>query len=277
AANRVAKKEPRHGGVFDMGDPAGWDGTLAGIDAGDIWGVGPRWAERLAASGIRTASQLRRAGHQAIRRRFGVVLARTVLELDGHRALDLETEPAPRQQIVVSRSFGRPAAAASELREAVTYYATRAAEKLRRQGQSCRSLRVFAHTNGFRPDEPQCHISANVAFAAATQDTRDIAGGAAAAIAARFRGGYRYHKAGVMLLDLAPAGRQSELPLAPASCGDEDRSRRLMAAVDGANRRMGSGTVRLAGQGARQSWGVRAQHRSPRYTTRWSDLPEALA
>ncbi|HEY0665865.1 MAG TPA: DUF4113 domain-containing protein [Gallionella sp.] len=38
------------------------------------------------------------------------------------------------------------------------------------------------------------------------------------------------------------------------------------------NRRMGSGTVQLAGEGISKSWGMRRGNRSGRYTTEWDEL-----
>ena len=50
-------------------------------------------------------------------------------------------------------------------------------------------------------------------------------------------------------------------------------SEALMRAMDEVNAKYGRHTVFPAAMGIRRSWRQRAEHRSPRYTTRLSDLP----
>ena len=51
------------------------------------------------------------------------------------------------------------------------------------------------------------------------------------------------------------------------------RSAELIAALDAVNDRFGKKTMVLASEGMDRPWALRADHRSPRYTTRISDLP----
>jgi DNA polymerase V len=81
-------------------------------------------------------------------------------------------------------------------------------------------------------------------------------------------GSYGFTKAGVMLDDLLP------LEDRPRTLFDAPRgSPELMTALDAVNARFGKKTVVLASEGMLRSWQLRADHRSPRYTTRISDLP----
>lgn len=272
-ANHLAKRDPRHAGVCLQDNPEAWDEALSRLEVGEVWGVGRRLSERLKTLGIHTALDLRYASLEIIRQRFGVVLARTVLELGGTVALDLETEPEPRQQIICSRAFGRPVEVLPELKEAVVAYATRAAEKLRAQGLVCQAMQVFAHTNGFRTSDAQCHVSAQIAFPAATQDTRALAMAAARGMERCFRPGFRYHKAGVMLMDLAPAAMQRGLGFDSIQQGQKSAS--LMATLDQINAQMGRGRLAMAGQGMKPAWRTRARRMSSHYTTDWSQLPLA--
>jgi DNA polymerase V len=55
---------------------------------------------------------------------------------------------------------------------------------------------------------------------------------------------------------------------------------RLMATLDRLNDRFGRGTVQLASAGVggdARCWTMKQQWRTPRYTTRWDDLPVAHA
>jgi len=51
------------------------------------------------------------------------------------------------------------------------------------------------------------------------------------------------------------------------------KSMALMTALDQVNDRFGKKTMVLASEGVERSWKLRSDHRSPRYTTRLSDLP----
>jgi DNA polymerase V len=46
-----------------------------------------------------------------------------------------------------------------------------------------------------------------------------------------------------------------------------------MMALDQINKRFGKKAMLLASEGMKRPWQLRAGHRSPRYTTRLSDLP----
>jgi hypothetical protein len=85
-----------------------------------------------------------------IQRQFNVVLAKTVLELNGIPCLALEEAPPPRQQIITSRSFGRPERTFQMLSEAVASHTARAAAKLRQEGLQAGLIQVFAGTNPFK-------------------------------------------------------------------------------------------------------------------------------
>lgn len=209
-------------------------------------------------------------------RAFNVVLERTVRELDGQPCIPLELHPPARQQIVVSRSFGSLVSDPNALREAVVTHAQRAAEKLRHQHLAASVLHVFAHTNPFRAQDPQYHGASTVTLPHPTQDARVIARHAVTGLRRLYRTGYRYQKAGVMLLELtSPTAAQGDLFQETLAQQDSDRSLRLMAVLDGINRQIGRGTLFLASQGGKhkaQPWHLRRDMRSPRYTTDWGDL-----
>ncbi len=79
---------------------------------------------------------------------------------------------------------------------------------------------------------------------------------------------YAFTKAGVMLDDLLPFEDR------PRTLFDVPRgSPALMSALDKVNARFGKKTLVLASEGMSRSWQLRSEYRSPRYTTRISDLP----
>jgi DNA polymerase V len=275
-ANRAAKKIPAYEGVclLEANGPA-TRSLLGQLPVTELWGIARRTGERLALMGIDTAWQLREADPKRIRRAFSVMMERIVWELRGRQAIELDDMTAPKKQIMVSRSFGRQTRDLGEVREAIRQHAARAGEKLRRQGSVTSAVMVFVTTNRFQLDQPQYRNSVVVPLIRPTDDTRDIAHAAGRGLEAIFAKGYRYQKAGVMLLDFsADANRQLSLSLddTPQSDAERKRSQRLMATVDKLNRELGRDTVRLGLPRQGNAWALRCERRTPRYTTRWDEL-----
>jgi DNA polymerase V len=267
-ANHIAKTRPAFSGVCDLRE-ADAQAHLGEISVGEVWGVGGAYVERLAEIGVRTVAELAALDPAIARELLTVVGQRTVLELRGIPCIPLELEPPPKKVTAVTRSFGRAVTTLAEMREAVSFYATRAAEKLRRAGQATGHLSVFMHTNRFN-DDPRRSASAAVIFPEATNDTCELVTGALRIAEAIWRDGFRYSKAGVITTDLVPSGAgQASLFV------DARRDPRLMLAMDKINAKMGRGTVFPAATGTHRKWFLKAEHHSPRYTTRWSDVPRA--
>ncbi len=85
-----------------------------------------------------------------------------------------------------------------------------------------------------------------------------------------------YHKAGIMLLDLIPL-RGQQPSLFTAAGAENGRPQALMRALDEINARYGRRTVQFAAEGITRFWQMRRDRLSPRYTTRWDELPAVLA
>ena len=81
-----------------------------------------------------------------------------------------------------------------------------------------------------------------------------------AGLAAIWRNGYRYKKAGVLLLDLHPAASVQD-----GLFDKKDDARRvtLMRTIDRLNLRFGRDTVGFAAAGRRQPWTLRREFLSP--------------
>lgn len=268
-ANRLAKKGD---GVRLLEDEDDIDRVLQGTEPGDVWGIGRRSARFLAACGVRTALDLKRRPDDWVRRQLTVTGLRTVLELRQVPCIALEDAPPPARSLVCSRSFGTRVESLESLEEAVSAYVQRVAEKLRRKGLVAGAVQVFLETNRFQPG-PQYSASRGRALPAPTADTLVLHGPALQILREIHKPGYRYQKAGVILLDLAPAGQRQLSFLEPSG---EEKTRRdaLMRVMDRVNTMHGRGTLTLAASGlGRKEWHMRQERRSPRYTTSWAELP----
>jgi DNA polymerase V len=171
----------------------------------------------------------------------------------------------------------------ADLNQAVTEFASRAAEKVRKQHSVASQVMVFIRTSPFRKDA-QYSRSMVVPLIRPSADSGIIIGAALLGLKTIYRSGFKLAKAGVMLLDLqSDKVIQGELDL--AGCSDEYSTRtsdkgQLMSAMDGLNQRYGRGTLKMASSGLagdKRIWSMKQQRRTPGYTTCVADMPVARA
>jgi len=290
-ANHIAKTAERKPGVYPDHlaqvcnlaalTPTELQHVFEATEVGDVWGIGRRISKQLTDGGIKTVQDLVRMDPATIRRGWSVVLEKTVRELQGMQCIGLDDAPSPKKEIACTRSFGHPVIEVSGLTEAVTEFASRAAEKVRKQHSLACDVMVFIRTSPFRKDA-QYSRSIVVPLRRPSADTGAIVQAAVLGLQAIYRPGYKYAKAGVMLLDLQPDSVvQGELDLGDGDCADElvDKTR-LMTALDTINHRFGKGTMKMASaglDGERRVWSMKQERRTPGYTTCWDDMPVARA
>ncbi len=269
-ANKMAKASSDDDGVFIITAENGKD-VLQKMPVGDVWGIGRRWSKMLNSRGIETALDLRDAQDGWIRQHMGVVGLRTVYELRGTSCHDLEKTAPDKQTTCCSRTFARASSDKHQVQNAVLSYAERAGEKIRRAGQVCRVVQVFIRTDRHDENTQPFSASSLEALMTPSNDSRVIVAAALRVFQHIWRAGIPYRKAGVLLLDLSPAK-----DVMPSLFDDRlSGSDPLMKAVDKMNDRFGRGAVGLGLSAKNAKWRMRQQNLSPRYTTRWQDIPRA--
>ena len=271
-ANFAAKKWPHTKGVLDLSDPIRREKLMKLVPAGEVWGIGSKTTAKLNKLGIITVWDLACQSSQRIHQQFNVVVARTVMELNGTACMELEDITPNKQQIVCSRSFSRRLTTYDELSQALSEFCSRAAEKLRRQHSVTGCVSVFIRTSPFNPQEPHYERSATLKLTAATQDTRTLITAANRLLAEIFRKGYDYQKCGVQLSHIQPAITLSQTELfdfIDDSLPTENRP--LMATLDQINRRFPK-KLSIAATGTDKSWKPKTERISQRYTTDWNEL-----
>lgn len=275
--NHIAKSRAQYDGVFDITKLSAPEQSalLKDIPVEEVWGIGRKLSERLNSIGVYSVKDLRDADPDDMQSRFGVVVKRTVLELRGVSCLSLDEVVEPRKQIICSRSFGSHVRSLSALQEAVATFAGRAAEKLRRDGSLVFVVQVFIRTNTFSKSQPQYSRQGSVRLTSPSDDTMQITGAAMSILREIFKPDYAYQKAGVILMDLVTAEAQQLQLFVPTE--KSSKSKKLMELLDATNASMGHKTLYLAAQGQHESWKVKAEHRTPAYTTCWNSLPIAKA
>jgi DNA polymerase V len=280
--NGKARKQAGWGqGTYVCPEEPKREELLRRVPVGDIWGIGSAYEEKLHQKGVASAAGFRALPDPWIRSEMTAQGLRTAWELRGRSCLDLELvrhEGSPaRKTLVRSRSFGERVESKANLREALAKHAQRAAEKLREENLVAKGIKVFITTKRFG-DPP--HYSNGVGGSL----PEHTACGAPFVKASRhllepiYRHGPGYKKAGVCLYDIRPKRPHQESLFGQGRREDED----LMEAVGRINREHGKGAIGLAAAGLPggkgnlgREWTMKQQKRSPRYTTRWDELPVA--
>mgnify|MGYP000042889263 FL=1 len=270
-ANHIAKKHPRSRGVFNYNDLTDEQQMrlLGQIDVGEVWGVGRKLTKRLAEHCINTVQDLRTAHAPTLRAEFGVVMEKTQRELQGVACIELEDHVPDKQQMICSRSFGKPVTELAVLQDALSVFAATACEKLRAQNGHATLVQVFMLTNRFRQDLPQYNPSMAVPLPMPTNDSLVVNRWVQHMAELLWRDGYKYKKAGIVLSDITPVSVVQADLLEPVSTSDT----KLMLAIDGLNARFGRGTVKVSTGGMSDGWAMRQERKSPNYTTEWDSVP----
>lgn len=275
-ANHCAKKGlSGSDGVCDFGqlNSQRRSELFSSIPVGEVWGVGRKITEGLAKLNIKTVEDLRRASPEYLRQQFSIVLVKTVNELNGIPCIELEEAGTPRQQIMVSRSFGSSVSALDGLSESVAHYTTRAAEKLRRDGSIAASICVFIRTNPFREKDEQYSRSIVVPLLQSTDDTTKLVKSALIGLKSIYKPALNYAKSGVLLMGLHEKGSaQRTLFDDPA---EQPRSDKLMYVLDSINQKMGKDSLTIGASGTKQRWAMRRELKSQNYTSDINELLEA--
>jgi DNA polymerase V len=270
-AAHVAKQDPTLNGVLNLHTVPDGDAILAAIDVGAVWGIGRNLKAKLQAMGITTALQLKQANKALIRKKFGVLGLRTVLELQGTACFPMEPVAAPKTMRIVSRSFGHLVTELSDIKEAVATYTTRCAEKLRMDGLLVGHFTVTIRTSYYRKDN-QYAAARSMELEPPTNDTGTLISVALSLAEQAFKPGYEYLKAKVIATELVPADEvQGNLFTTSVNSAKQER---LMQAIDSLNRNLSPDLVKFAALGLTPTWQMRSEYFSQRYTTHWAELPK---
>ncbi|MBK9005197.1 MAG: Y-family DNA polymerase [Sphingomonadales bacterium] len=270
--NAAAKKNPLFQGVADMCDSAIRSWVMERFAVGDVWGVGAATEARLRALGVTTAGALAAMPLRQARGLGTVVLERLVAELNGVSASAVEAIEPPRKGMAVTRSFGVPITDRELLIGAAAQYAMRAGEKLRQHGLVAGRMTVFFHTNRHKPDRPQHSASRTVSLHPMTADSFELVGAVRRIVERAWRDGFAYTKAGVMLEELVAACDRPRTLFEDIEAGE--RQQRLLGALDEINGRFGRFTAVPAVQGFKREWKLKAEMKSPAWTTRIEEVPK---
>lgn len=270
-----AKKDPELDGVLSLVDtpPRLLGYYRQAVTLEDIWGVGRRLAPKLRGEGLATAEDIAKWRIQRARQCMGVRGEQLVRELNGQSCFGLEMEHKIRKSIARTRTFGEDTGNAQVIEAAIATFTAQAAYKLRVEGQLARRAALFLATNRHKPGYRKW--GREVVFPLPTADTGQLMSALVEALGTVYQTGQLYHRAGIMLYDFVPAYLLQTDLFQNVNPEAHAKSTWRMQAIDNINRRFGKRRIHYAAEDLGNSWQPKQQLRSPRYVSRWEELPAA--
>ncbi|HCG3356028.1 DNA polymerase V subunit UmuC [Acinetobacter baumannii] len=238
-ANHIAKKNPGFNSVCDLVnmDPCNKEYYFAQIDVSEVWGIGRKHSKKLQSMGINTVLDLACTEPREMQKKFSIVMARTIYELQGISCIEIEHTPPSKKQIVASRSFGGRVTELMDLKEAISMYAQDACKRLRDEGLLCGCMIAFVQSNPFDPNVPFYNKSITGLFSEPTDCAVDFVKAATRMLNDIYKEGIKYKKCGVVLTCLEPkSGHTYDLL---TDFKQIEKKECLMQAMDGIHSKFG--------------------------------------
>jgi DNA polymerase V len=266
-ANHIAKKNKT--GVIYLNENI--DYHLKNFYISDIWGVGKQLSKLYIKNGIDTAYKLKNISNSWVKKSTNVLGAKTVMELRGITCINLETQEIKRKSCCVSRSFGKKVESLEKLKESITTHCLNAAEKIRNDNQTTRSITIYIRTSPFDKNRKYYSNSITIDLPVATSNSLELVKTAINGLKKIYKYGYFYQKAGIVLSKLRESSENEFNLLAPIM---ENKSQTLMKAIDFTNAKYGRNAISIAQAGINNSWKMRREHSSKINTASFDSLPK---
>lgn len=203
-ANHIAKNNQHLNGVcnlIDM-DPCATEHYYQNININEVWGIGRKQSKKLQSMGIHSVLDLVCSNADQMKQLFSVVMAKTVLELQGTSCLAIENIPSPRKQIIASRSFGEKITELNDLKEALNKYVQDGVKRLRHDRLLCGQMIIFAQSSPFDPNVTFYNGSRSITLTEPTDSLIELIKVALKLLESIYKEGIKFKKCGVILNNL---------------------------------------------------------------------------
>jgi DNA polymerase V len=200
-------------------------------------------------------------------KQFSITEWKLKKDLEGIPTLSLDMREAKRA-IATTRSFDFTYDDIGYIKERVATFAVTCAEKLRQQKSSCYMVIVTLSSDRHKKDIDQHRGSQVVRLKYPTDSTLTISKAAVNAVETLFKHGIKYKRAGVIVTGLVPT-ENHQLHLFDA---ENPKHKPLMRVMDTLNYKYGDNKLKLGNQDLKQTWKMRQERLTPRYTTNIKDI-----
>jgi len=268
-ANKIAKKYVhKTKGVHLIRSEKQISNALKWTKVEDIWGVGRQYKKLLIKNGITTADDFCKLPDQWVKKNMSILGLRLKKDLKGCSCIGLDEENPDKKSIATTRSFKEVIKEYWELEERIVTYASICSRKLRYQNSNCKSIIIFIQTSSHVPIDQQYYNSSLVNLPNPTNSAITIAKYANMGLKRIFKKNINYKKAGVILTDLTPSDSK-QLNLFQNTGNTHGN---LMKTIDKIHLRFGENLLKLGNQDLNQTWKMRQEYLSSRYTTDVRDI-----
>ena len=263
-ANKIAKKYVhKTRGVYLIKSEKQISNALKWTKVEDIWGVGRQYKKLLIRNGVVTANDFCKLPDQWVKKNMSILGLRLKKDLKGDSCIGLDEENPGKRSIATTRSFKEVIKKYWEIEERVVTYASICSQKLRHQNSNCKAIIVFIRTSSHLASKQQYYNSSLVNLPNPTNSAITIAKYANMGLRRIFKKNINYKKAGVILTDLTPSDSK-QLNLFQ-NTGNAHGN--LMKTIDKIHLRFGENILKLGNQDLNQTWKMRQEYLSYRYTT----------
>ncbi len=267
-ANKIARKYPKKTkGVYVIDNENKRIKALKWTKLNDVWGIGSRLEKRLQAKGCKTAYDFIQLPDALILKEFSIVEWRLKKDLQGIPTLKLE-EVKNKQAIATTRSFETTYTDLNAIKERISTFAARCAEKLRAQQSSCHSMVILLRSDRFDTSGKQHNVSRCVSFSYPTNSTLTLCNAAVKTIETMFKAGVKYKRAGVIVTGLI-SNTNKQLNFFEK---EDTKQLHLMRAIDDLNFKYNGYKVKLGNQDLKRTWKMKQERLSPKYTTNFDEI-----
>jgi DNA polymerase V len=270
AANELAKKHPEHDGLLVFNSAKAALPFLKKLGVGDLWGVGRAFGEKLPRLGVHWAADLLEKDDKWLKSNLGTPGLSLVDELRGYEHTSLGLKSDMRKSVIRSRSFGSCVYEKQEIIDAISYFADRAGQKLRKEGLRTNVIRPYFQTS--RHTTPRYYASKTIPLPEATNDSRVMIQACINAVKQLFKPGFPYRKAGIACTGIVSA-ETYQVSLFSKETPEDNKA---MDAYDIVREKFGSDYISLGRTRDVQKWHMKRELLSTSERKNISSVPVVL-
>jgi len=174
-----------------------------------------------------------------------------------------------RKSVIRSRSFGTRVTEKKDIIDALTYFADRAGQMLRKEGLRTKIIRPFFMTSRFAPE--RYYASKTIQLEEATNDSRILIQKAINVGEQLFKQGYPYAKAGIVCTDIVDK-KHFQQSLFSAERSEDGR---IMKAYDAIKKKYGPYSINLGRTSEEKKWHMKRELLSTPERKNVSSIPVA--
>lgn len=269
SASWIAKKKLKQN-VFILSKKEDIDIWLKEIPLGEIWNIGRGYLKKLNNIGIKTPHQLKTCEPNTMRDIFGINLLKTIKELNNFPCIITESNSI-KKSITVSKTIGNPTDKFEVLENIISSYCSIACAKLRKNKLMAKNISIVIQSNRFQKDNfYKSGFGSTINY---SNDTRLFIKVAKKILKSIYKKSTIYNKLGVTITQITESKFNQLDLIGSVDFPEQENSEIIMDLLDKVNSKIGKNKLFLASNGVKNKWKKKPINLSPKYTTRWQDIP----